>query len=121
MPTPSIEERFRKAAHRSALRSLKASSSFRSVVPILHDDVPTFIEAPHDADRADSDVVVFGFPYEGIRARDTRTMIEPDAGRESRWQTRPQQSQVLGQPMTMGSAGIAAATAKRDELVEATH
>ena len=77
MSPPSIEERFREAAHRSALRSLKASSSFRSVVPILHGDVPTFIEAPHDADLADSDVVVFGFPYEGIRARDTRTMIEP--------------------------------------------
>ena len=77
MSMPSIEERFRKAAQRSAERSLKASSSFRSVIPILHDDVPTFIEAPHDEDLANSDVVVCGFPYEGIRARDTRTMIEP--------------------------------------------
>ena len=77
MSMPSIEERFRRAAKRSAERSLKASSSFRSVLPIVHDDVPTFIEAPHDEDLANSDVVVCGFPYEGIRARDTRTMIEP--------------------------------------------
>ena len=77
MSTPSIEERFRKAAQRSAERSLRASSSFRSVVPVLHDDVPTFIEAPHDEDLPNSDVVVCGFPYEGYRARDTRTMIEP--------------------------------------------
>ena len=77
MSTPSIEERFRIAAERSAARTLKSGSSFRSVVPILHDDVPTFIEAPHDEDLANSDVVVCGFPYEGYRARDTRTMIEP--------------------------------------------
>ena len=77
MSTRKIEERFRNAIQRSAERSAKASGVFRSVVPALHDDVPTFIEAPNDADVVDSDVVVCGFPYEGIRVKDTRTLIQP--------------------------------------------
>jgi arginase family enzyme len=35
------------------------------------------MEAPHSLDAPDSDFVVVGFPYEGIRARDTRVAIEP--------------------------------------------
>ncbi len=77
MSTKSFEELFRRAAQRSAERSIKSNSSFRSVMPMLRHDVPTFIEAPHDWDKPDSDIVFCGFPYEGIRPRDTRTMIEP--------------------------------------------
>ncbi|MGI9331580.1 MAG: arginase family protein [Gammaproteobacteria bacterium] len=73
----SIEQRFKAAIGRSTQRSMSRTGLFRSVVPVLHDDVPTFMEAPHEHDAPDSDVIVFGFPYEGIRARDTRTLIEP--------------------------------------------
>ncbi len=77
MPEQSIQQRFLEAIDRAARKSSNASRFFRSVVPVLHDDVPTFIEAPHDRDVTGSDVVVCGFPYEGIRAKDTRTLIQP--------------------------------------------
>jgi len=72
-----IKQAFLTGIERAASRPVKAARFFRSVVPVLPSGAPTFMEAPHSYDAPDSHVVVVGFPYEGIRARDTRTMVQP--------------------------------------------
>ena len=76
MPS-TIKERFQAAMDRAAASPAGRAGSGRAILPTLHDDVPTFMEAPHHHDAPDSDFVVVGFPYEGIRARDTRVAVEP--------------------------------------------
>ena len=74
MPPMTIEERFRKAMLRAAQRSA-GGAKIRSLPVLLHDDVPTFMEAPHHRDVKTSDVVVVGVPYESIRAQDPRNFV----------------------------------------------
>jgi len=93
MSKSTIEQRFLAAIDRAAERSRGASRFFRSVVPMVEDGVTTFMEAPRNRDVDGSDFLVCGFPYEGIRARDTRSMIQPgvklentDYARDGAWQ-----------------------------------
>lgn len=74
---PPVETAFLAGIDRAARRPVKAARFFRSIVPVLPSGAPTFMESPHNYDAPNSEIVVMGFPYEGIRARDTRTMVQP--------------------------------------------
>ena len=98
MTKRTIEERFLAAIDRTQEKAQKKArgkpKAFRSLVPELAGGVPTFVEAPHEKDAKGSDVVVFGLPYEGYRARDTRTMVQPGAPLENTLYARDGASQA---------------------------
>lgn len=73
----SIEDGFLAGIERAASRPLKSARFFRSIIPVLDSGAPTFMESPHNHDAPGTEIVVAGFPYEGIRARDPRTMVQP--------------------------------------------
>lgn len=54
----------------------------RGMARILHGDVPTFMEAPPYHEVGGGDVVVVGFPYEGVKVRDPRTLVPALAARQ---------------------------------------
>ena len=61
----TIEERFQSAVERAAQSNFRVE---RRIERILHDDVPTFMEAPPYGEVSDPDIVVAGVPFEGRSA-----------------------------------------------------
>jgi len=74
--TKGIESRFRRALERAARVPSRLD---RRVARILHDDVPTFMEAPLAAEVENPDVVVVGVPYEGVKIKDRFTFVPATA------------------------------------------
>jgi agmatinase len=69
-----------KAAWSRAAERACAGGPERSMAPILHGDVPTFMEAPlatHAGDLSGADVVFLGLPYEGVKLLDPVTYAPP--------------------------------------------
>jgi len=72
----TIEKKFKTALDRAA----KSPHRFdRRVLHVLHDDVPTFIEAPPHREVENPDLVVVGVPYEGVKIRDRFTFLPATA------------------------------------------
>ena len=77
MERDEVEARFE-----AALARASASAGIRAgprLARILKGRVPTFMEAPPLADVRGADIAVFDFPYEGIRAKDPRTLYPASA------------------------------------------
>lgn len=72
----TIEERFQSAVERAAQSNFRVE---RRIERILHDDVPTFMEAPPYGEVSDPDIVVAGVPFEGIKIKDPRTFLPATA------------------------------------------
>ena len=71
----------RAAWDRAAAAAAQAKArAERVMAPILHDDVPTFMEAPAATSAAeldDADVAVLGLPFEGVKLLDPLTYAPP--------------------------------------------
>lgn len=75
----AIQAKVKAAIERAAALSDRVD---RGMARILYDDVPTFMEAPFYDDVNGGDVVVAGFPYEGVKVRDPRTLVPAAAARQ---------------------------------------
>lgn len=76
-----VEDIRRKVETATARARAFADRVDRRMARILYDDVPSFMEAPFYDEVEGGDVVVAGFPYEGVKVRDPRTLVPAAAGR----------------------------------------
>ena len=70
----TIEERFQHAVESAARSNFRVE---RRMERILHDDVPTFMEAPPYGEASNPDIVVVGVPFEGIKIKDPPAWKSP--------------------------------------------
>ena len=80
MDPKKVREAFESGASKAASQQGRPE---RVMAPILHDDVPTFMEAPAATSPAElegADVAVLGIPFEGVKLLDPVTYA-PAAGR----------------------------------------
>lgn len=75
-----FEKVYRQAEARAAVKDGKHD---RRMEPILHDDVPSFMELPiavKKEDLAGADIAVLGIPYEGLKIANPFTYLPFEAG-----------------------------------------
>lgn len=72
----TIEKRFLKAIDKAAKTQARME---RRVLRILHNEVPSFMEAPLHHEVRNPDIVVVGVPYEGVKIRDRFTFMPATA------------------------------------------